>query len=1111
KFDGKADEGFFVGYFLNSKAFRLFSNRTRIMEENLHIRFSENTPNIVGGGPNWLFDIDALTESLNYRPFVIENQSNGNASAKACDDADKARIKTVPSKDYILLPLWTADPLISQGSKSSQDDVFQPSNNDGKKVDEDPKQESECKDQEKEDNDNSTNYVNVVGTNGVNTISITTNNELPFDPKMPKLEDISTFTFLNKDEDDGTEADIYNLDTTIQVSPTPTIRIHKDHPLDQVIGNLHSTTQTRHMSKNLEEHGLVTTIHQRTNHKDLQNCLFAFFITRRTQKVLFFMERLKKEVYICQQPGFEDPDFPNKVYKVEKALYRLHQPPTAWRLWDVEVKDRTILSSLRLCLWYVIENGNSFNLVPRITANADGTSTLTISGPVTTEEKEHKKNDVNARSMLLMAIPNEHLLTFSQYKDSKTLFKAIQARFDAFLSTPGSTNEVDTATIQVSTICILVSTVSTHDNTANLSDTTVYAFLANQPNGSQLYFQRTHKKITINGSDTKGYDKKKVECFNCHKMGHSARECRSSRCQETRPRNQDSSRKIMIVEDTSSKAMVAINGAGFDWSYMADDNVPTNMALMAFLDSKGNLVRGLPLKIFKNDHSCVAYQKGKQHKVSYLPHGKRAIGNKCVYRNKRDQRGIVVRNKARLIAQGHGQEEGIDYDKVFAPVARIKAIRAWYETLSNYLLENGFRRGTTDKTLFIKKIKNDILLVQVYVDDIIFGSTKRYLRKELKGYLLNDGYADLVQHARQTATSKEFLNPLMAGSLPKTISAKISAVEPFSSLNNSMANLNFVDQHNMVAYLEKSDDNTEFHQIVDFLSLCSIIYALTIYAIVDGKVIVISESLMRSDLLFDDEDGISCLTNNEIFENLALMGYEPLSTKLTFQKDEAVNQEEGDRVERAITTDASLEGIDTGGSPMRQETMGGTSTARSERVLEQPNEPPLTEGHTSGSGEGRLKDNIKLTDIVPTVYYSPLIGGYTPRSDEGRITLAELMKTCTTLSNRVTQLGNELLTTKAVYNKAFITLTNRLKKLESQLKQKRSSAVIHSSNEEGPKVQETAENSRDDDDEILAETLLNIKRSSTNNKGKGIMQETELPKKLKKKEMIQLSLDKELA
>nr|GEX52619.1 ribonuclease H-like domain-containing protein [Tanacetum cinerariifolium] len=100
---------------------------------------------------------------------------------------------------------------------------------------------------------------------------------------------------------------------------------------------------------------------------------------------------------------------------------------------------------------------------------------------------------------------------------------------------------------------------------------------------ARRYFQRTGKKITINESDTAGYDKTKVECFDCHKMGHFARECRSPRNQESRPRNQDSSKKTVNVEDTFSKAMVAIDGA---WSYMADDEVPTNMALMAFSDSQ---------------------------------------------------------------------------------------------------------------------------------------------------------------------------------------------------------------------------------------------------------------------------------------------------------------------------------------------------------------------------------------------------------------------------------------------------------------------------------------------------------------------------------------------
>ncbi|GJR98127.1 ribonuclease H-like domain-containing protein [Tanacetum coccineum] len=171
KFDGKADEGFFVGYSLNSKAFRVFNSRTRIVEENLHIRFSESTPNVVGSRPDWLFDIDALTRTMNYEPI------------------------------------------------SSHDDGSKPSSDDGKKVDEDPRKDSECKDQEKEDNVNSTNTVNAAGTNEVNVVGGKTSIELPFDPNMSALEYYSIFDYSSNDKDDGAEADMNNLDTTIREEP----------------------------------------------------------------------------------------------------------------------------------------------------------------------------------------------------------------------------------------------------------------------------------------------------------------------------------------------------------------------------------------------------------------------------------------------------------------------------------------------------------------------------------------------------------------------------------------------------------------------------------------------------------------------------------------------------------------------------------------------------------------------------------------------------------------------------------------------------------------------------------------------------------------------------
>ncbi|GKC25363.1 hypothetical protein Tco_1027513 [Tanacetum coccineum] len=96
---------------------------------------------------------------------------------------------------------------------------------------------------------------NAASINEVNDVGRKTSIELSFDPNMHALEDYSLFDFSRDDEDDGAMADINNLDTTIQISPYPTTRIHKDHPLNQVIGDLQSATQTRRTSKNLEEHG----------------------------------------------------------------------------------------------------------------------------------------------------------------------------------------------------------------------------------------------------------------------------------------------------------------------------------------------------------------------------------------------------------------------------------------------------------------------------------------------------------------------------------------------------------------------------------------------------------------------------------------------------------------------------------------------------------------------------------------------------------------------------------------------------------------------------------------------------------------------------------------
>ncbi|GJS91177.1 hypothetical protein Tco_0773813 [Tanacetum coccineum] len=263
-----------------------------------------------------------------------------------------------------------------------------------------------------------------------------------------------------------------------------------------------------------------------------------------------------------------------------------------YEMWKIRIEQFFQIQDY--ALWEVIENGNSFKPTTSVTTNEDGSSTSTPKTvPVTTEEKIQKKNNVKARSMLLMALPNEHLLTFSQYKDAKTLFEAIKARFGGneatkktqktllkqiSLPTEWNThvvvwrNKPDLEMMSFddlynnfkiveqevkSTVSPPIGTVST--NSASLSDATVYAFLANQPNSSQLVHEDLEQ---IHDDDLEEMDLK----WNLAIL--------------------DNTKRTVNVEDTSPTTMIAIDGTGFDWSFMAEEEAPTNMALMDFSNTE---------------------------------------------------------------------------------------------------------------------------------------------------------------------------------------------------------------------------------------------------------------------------------------------------------------------------------------------------------------------------------------------------------------------------------------------------------------------------------------------------------------------------------------------
>ncbi|GJX78598.1 putative ribonuclease H-like domain-containing protein [Tanacetum coccineum] len=271
---------------------------------------------------NWLFDVDSLIIFMNYVPVVAGNQTNGIAGTRDNIVTGQTEKKKEPEQEYILIPICTTDPLISQDHEVNEEDAEEKptemdesgaSDKDGKD-DQATKSEFEMLlQQEKQTvHTNSTNSINTVSTT-VSTVGPSFINDNPSSPvnvteasnafeehlfesfspfknafslppvlNVTPIDDTGIFVNAYDDEDVGAEADLNNLETTMNVSPIPTTRIDKDHPKDQIIRDFDSAIQTRRMTKIYDEHAMVCYINKqrRTNHKDYQNCLFACFLSQ---------------------------------------------------------------------------------------------------------------------------------------------------------------------------------------------------------------------------------------------------------------------------------------------------------------------------------------------------------------------------------------------------------------------------------------------------------------------------------------------------------------------------------------------------------------------------------------------------------------------------------------------------------------------------------------------------------------------------------------------------------------------------------------------------------------------------------------------------------------
>nr|GEV36867.1 ribonuclease H-like domain-containing protein [Tanacetum cinerariifolium] len=282
-------------------------------------------------GPTWLFDIDSLTRTMNYHPVTAGNQTHSGAGFQDIFDAKKQGRKLINHICFFLCGLLTnkeakgKSPVESFTRYRDLNAEFQ-----------------DCSKNSSNEVTTASSTVPTVGQNSLNntnTFSAASPSntdvsptyrktsdidasQLPDDPDMPGLEDI-----IYSDDEDvvGEEADFNNLKSSIPVSPIPTIRIHKDHPVLQIISDMSLTTQTRSMTRAVKDQARIEAIRLFLAYASFM----GFMVYQMDVKSAFLYGTIKEEVYVCQPSGFEDPDHPNKVYKVVKALYGLHQAPRA--------------------------------------------------------------------------------------------------------------------------------------------------------------------------------------------------------------------------------------------------------------------------------------------------------------------------------------------------------------------------------------------------------------------------------------------------------------------------------------------------------------------------------------------------------------------------------------------------------------------------------------------------------------------------------------------------------------------------------------------------------------------------------------------------------------
>ncbi|GJR78294.1 putative ribonuclease H-like domain-containing protein [Tanacetum coccineum] len=374
KFEEKADEGFLVGYSLSSKAFRVYNLETKRVEENLHIKFQENKPNVAGKGPSWLFDIEYLTDSMNYQPVSVENRTNHSTGPKEVNhgagtevksDAGSLNEEEEDSQEYYVLPMRTSYSSKNSELKLGAEKIIE---DDGLKSNEMPEEKEDqpfieelerLQTQEKEANDTAEAFKQALAQSDedllIQRVAVRTNSTNTVSTVTPLVSFGGAFA------DKGLILKFRNICGCQSIPHQSYITFIKKHKSWRSILKSSNKRQVKQGSKGenapcIEDESWVDAMQEELLQFKIQDVWILVdlpygkkaigtkwvyrnkrdergIVVRnkaRMSRCIFVYGIHEEEVYVSQPPGFVDPKFPNKVYKVVKALYSLHQAPRAW-------------------------------------------------------------------------------------------------------------------------------------------------------------------------------------------------------------------------------------------------------------------------------------------------------------------------------------------------------------------------------------------------------------------------------------------------------------------------------------------------------------------------------------------------------------------------------------------------------------------------------------------------------------------------------------------------------------------------------------------------------------------------------------------------------------